>query len=137
MTNATRGMPVQDFEPPGSHVVTVVVDVTRGCLPNAYTPPQDIQPVQYVLGTEPTDVCTEPSSPQPTAVPQVTGMTEDVATATLESYGFQVLVEPQPVDGLTPGTVLSQSPAPGSEAYPGTQIIIVVAEAPGSQTASP
>ncbi len=137
MTNATRGMPVQDFEPPGSRVVTVVVDVTRGCLPNAFTPPQDIQPVQYVLGTEPSEVCTEPSSPQPTEVPQVTGLTEDVARATLESYGFQVLVEAQPVEGLPAGSVLSQSPAPGSQAYPGAQIIIVVAQGTGSQSAPP
>jgi membrane peptidoglycan carboxypeptidase len=137
MTNATRGMPVQGFEPPGSRVVTVVVDATRACLPNAFTPPQDIQPVQYVVGTEPTQVCTEPSSPQPSEVPQVTGMTEDVATAALESYGFQVLEEAQPVDGIPAGTVLSQSPAPGSPAYPGAQIIIVVAVAPGSPSPFP
>jgi beta-lactam-binding protein with PASTA domain len=93
--------------------------------------------VQYVLGTEPTQVCTEPSSPQPAEVPQVTGMTEDVATAALESYGFQVLEEAQPVDGIPAGTVLSQSPAPGSPAYPGAQIIIVVAVAPGSPSPFP
>jgi penicillin-binding protein 1A len=137
MTNATRGMPVQDFQPPGSRFVTVVVDVTQGCLPNAYTPPQDIQPVQYALGTEPTEVCTEPSSPQPNEVPQVTGLTEDVARATLESYGFQVLVEAQPVDGFPADIVLSQSPASGSPAYPGDTVIIVVAQAPGTAAPSP
>jgi len=43
-------------------------------------------------------------------------------------------VEPQPVDGIAPGTVLSQSPASASTAYPGDNVIIVVAEQPATVT---
>ena len=110
--------------------MTVVVDVTRGCLPNRFTPPQDVQPVQYVIGTEPTTVCTEPDSPQPVDVPQVVGMLEDQARAMIESFGFRVVVEPIQAQDLAPGTVLSQSPPSGSQAYPGTTVIIVVVADP-------
>ncbi len=132
MTNATKKLPPVDFVSPDSHFVTVVVDVTRGCLPNRYTPPQDVQPVQYVIGTEPTTVCTEPSSPQQVPVPEVSGMNEDQARAALESYGFRVLVEPVQADGIAPGTVLSESPPPGALAYPGDTIIIVVVADPST-----
>jgi penicillin-binding protein 1A len=132
MTNATRDLPPLDFTTPEAHYVTVVVDVTRGCLPNRYTPPQDIQPVQYVTGTEPTTICTEPDSPQQVGLPQVVGMVEDQARATLESYGFRVVVEPIQAQGLPPSTVLSQSPASGSQAYPGDTVIIVVVADPAS-----
>jgi penicillin-binding protein 1A len=131
MTAATAKTPPLDFTPPNSHFITVVVDVTRGCLPNQYTPPQDVQPVQYVVGTQPTTVCTEPDSPQKVPVPGVSNMTEDQARATLESYGFRVLIEPVPGDGsLPPGTVLSQSPPPDALAYPGDTIIVVVVADP-------
>jgi hypothetical protein len=130
MTAATAKTPALDFTPPNSHFVTVVVDVTRGCLPNQYTPPEDVQPVQYVIGTQPTAVCTEPDSPQKVPVPSVSNMTEDQARATLESYGFRVLIEPVPGDGLPPGTVLSQSPPPDALAYPGDTIIVVVVADP-------
>ncbi len=126
MVNATKDMPVLDFTSPSAKYVTVVIDVTRGCLPNQYTPPQDVQPIRYVAGTEPTAVCTEPDSPQEVAVPQVTGMAEDQARAALESYGFRVVAEPVQAPGMVPGTVLSQSPASGSQAYPGETVIIVV-----------
>jgi membrane peptidoglycan carboxypeptidase len=126
MLNATKGMPVLDFTAPSSRYVTVVVDVTRGCLPNRYTPPQDVQPVRYVAGTEPTSVCTEPDSPQEVAVPQVTGLSEERARAALEGYGFRVVVEPVQGQGLDAGTVLSQSPPSGAQAFPGDTVIIVV-----------
>jgi beta-lactam-binding protein with PASTA domain len=110
--------------------VTVVVDVTQGCLPNQYTPPQNVQPVDYITGTEPTTVCTEPDSPQQVEIPQVVGLDEEHALAMLESYGFRVIVQPVQAEGLTPGTVLSQAPPSGSQAYPGENVIIVVVALP-------
>ena len=130
MTNALRGLPVEDFQPPEAHYLTVAVDVKRGCLPNQFTPPQDVQSVRFVVGTQPTNVCDEPTSPQQSAIPSVVGMDEEQARATLESFGFAVLVEPQTVVGLAPGTVLSQAPPSGELAYPGDSVIIVVAQAP-------
>jgi beta-lactam-binding protein with PASTA domain len=59
-------------------------------------------------------------------------MVEDQARATLESYGFRVVVEPIQAQGLPPSTVLSQSPASGSQAYPGDTVIIVVVADPAS-----
>ena len=41
-------------------------------------------------------------------------------------------MEPRDTPGLTAGTVLSQSPAPSSQAYPGDTVIIVVAGMEGA-----
>ena len=50
---------------PAVEYVTLRVDVTQGCLANPYTPPRDIDVLQYVAGAEPTlEVCTQPTSYQ-------------------------------------------------------------------------
>jgi penicillin-binding protein 1A len=142
MTNATADLPPLGFPQPDTRFVTVAVDVTRGCLPNEFTPPQEIQSVRFIAGSEPTVRCTEPTSPQQVPIPSVVGLSQDDAITLLESYGLVALVEPQEVSGLTPGTVLSQSPGSSTPAYPGNTVIIVVAVAPavppgGSPTPGP
>ena len=64
MLEASRGLPVMEFPNPDVGFVSVAVDATQEpyCLPNPFTLPQNIQTLQFIAGTEPTKVCTSPSS---------------------------------------------------------------------------
>ncbi len=92
MLAATEGWPVKEFgTAPNVDVVTLRVDVTQGCLANPYTPPGDIDVLQFPAGAEPTlEVCTEPSSYQLLVVPSVIGMERQAAISALHNAGFTV-----------------------------------------------
>lgn len=130
MFNATRNMPVRDFpEPPGGvEYVTVRIDITQGCVANPYTPPANIRTMRFIEGTEPTEVCTEPTSYQYLTVPSVIGMTEEEAASALRAAGFDVAVELVSSDQPA-GTVVAQDPAPGERALQTSTVTISVAEA--------
>ena len=66
MLEASRGLPSMEFPNPDVGSVSVTVDATQEpyCLPNPFTLPQNIQTLQFIAGTEPTKVCTSPSSLQ-------------------------------------------------------------------------
>ena len=61
-------------------------------------------------------------------VPSVVGQTSDDAQATLRGAGFGVSVTQEESATATPGTVISQNPAGGSEADRGSTVAIVVAK---------
>ena len=69
------------------------------------------------------------SGPKQVAVPDVVGLTKSEAQQTLGNQGFQFTSTEQGSDTVDPGTVLSQSPAAGAKAAPGSTIAIVVARA--------
>ena len=70
------------------------------------------------------------SRPSATTVPDVTGMDEAEARATLEGAGFTVNVTEEPTRRRRrDGRVLSQNPEGGSQAPAGSQVTIVVARA--------
>ena len=66
MEKAAVDLPVREFPTPDVNYVAVAVDVTQNpyCLPNQYTLPQNIQTLEFIAGTEPTQTCTEPTSLQ-------------------------------------------------------------------------
>ena len=130
MVNATRNMPVREFPSVigGVEYVTVEVDVTQGCLANPYTPPGNINTMQFIEGTAPTKVCREPTSYQLLAVPSVIGMRQSEAVGMLRSAGFNVAVELVPSEQPT-GTVVAQDPGGGEAAQQTTTVTISVAEA--------
>jgi beta-lactam-binding protein with PASTA domain len=103
----------------------VAVDVTRGCLPNQWTLPQDIRVIQYFGGTQPFARCVEPRDPQVIPVPSVVGMDEEQAVALLKSYGFVVSVSVEDAVGVA-GRVVSQDPGAGTRALQGTTVTLVV-----------
>ncbi len=71
--------------------MTLRVDVTQGCLANPFTPPEDIDVLQYVAGSEPTlAVCTQPTEYQQLVVPSVIGLDRAAAVSRLHSAGFGV-----------------------------------------------
>ncbi len=63
-------------------------------------------------------------------VPDVTNETQSAATANLKSAGFTVSASTQSSTTVTPGTVISQNPAGGSSAASGSNVNLVIAQAP-------
>jgi serine/threonine-protein kinase len=61
-------------------------------------------------------------------IPGVVGESVTKAKATLKRAGFQVGKVTQQVSSQPKGTILSQSPAAGSSAYPGRAVALVVAK---------
>jgi penicillin-binding protein 1A len=127
MVRAVQGLPAPDFPRPQFGYITVKIDFTRGCLPNQFTPPQVIREVRYPAGTQPRERCTEPKEPQLLPVPSVVGLSLEEAQATLQANGFGSSVNEEYAPGQAPGSVLSQDPGPGQDAYMGTAIDLVVA----------
>jgi membrane peptidoglycan carboxypeptidase len=129
MSKATKGMKVRTFPQPTSQYVTVLIDTSRNCLPNQFTPPYVIQPVTYLAGTQPTRRCTEPTSYQMLSVPSVVGLSQDEATSLLRNTGFNVApiarYSNQPV-----GTVVEQSPVAGTQAVQSSTVTISVSAGP-------
>ena len=129
MLAATEAMPAKEFGvAPNVDDVTLRVDVTRGCLANPYTPPQDIDVLQYPAGSEPAyEVCTEPSSYQLLVVPSVIGLQRQAAISTLHSAGFTVAMVLVASDQPS-GTVIAQDPGGGSRLIQTGTVTITVAE---------
>jgi beta-lactam-binding protein with PASTA domain len=102
--------------------------VTRGCLANPYTPPQDIDVLQYPAGSEPTyEVCTEPSSYQLLVVPSVIGLGRQAAVSALHSAGFMIATVLAPSNQPS-GTVIAQDPGGGSRLIQTGTVTITVAK---------
>ncbi len=129
MYNATKNMPIRDFPQPSGGVdyVTVKIDVTQGCVANQFTPPGNIQTLQFIAGTEPTKICREPTAYQYLMVPSVIGMKQNEAVSVLRGAGFNVAVELVPSDQPS-GTVVAQEPDAGTQAQQTSTVTISVAE---------
>jgi penicillin-binding protein 1A len=102
-----------DFPAPHSSVITVEVDVSRGCLPNDYTPPGVIEERTYLAGTEPTVECEEPAGPALVTVPDVTGLSLAEAEDALAEAGFSGVERSRYAPEAEPGAVVDQTPRAG------------------------
>jgi eukaryotic-like serine/threonine-protein kinase len=69
------------------------------------------------------------SGPKQVGVPDVVGLTKQEAQQTLGNQGFQFTSTEQGSDSADPGTVLSQTPAAGAKAAPGSAVALVIARA--------
>ena len=134
MTKATKGMPVEQFEKPRSTYVTVVVDVTRGCVLPEGMWADNVKTVTFVAGTQPKKcraddgVALLPGSTGPqSGVPSVVGMPLPKATALLAKRGFSTSSTAEYHPYYADGTVIRQMPAAGSSAEPGSVVALVVA----------
>jgi membrane peptidoglycan carboxypeptidase len=139
MLEASRGLPVMAFPNPEVGFVSVSVDASQepNCLPNPFTLPQNIQTLQFIEGTEPTKVCTSPSSLQEVLVPSTIGSAETTAIEALTQSGFYVEVSTAP-STQPKGTVLAQTPAAGTQAFQTTTVTITVSSTePEELAASP
>lgn len=113
-----RHLTLRPFAVPEGERVRVVIDKTRGCLPNPNTPPALIAEVDFPLGQAPTRVCVEPKTPDTITVPNVVGLKADVARQRLEGAGLIVEVVTQQNESVPPGVVFQQSPRPGTQPAP-------------------
>ena len=131
MQKATATLPPDAFPTPEVHYVTVAVDVTQepACLPNEFTPPNHIESLNYVAGTEPRQTCTTPTSLQSVLVPSVIGLDEARATAALTQAGFYVKTVAQE-STQPPGTVIYQDPAAGTSKQQTSTVTITLARPP-------
>ncbi len=129
MEKAAVDFPVREFPTPEVNYVAVAVDVTQNpyCLPNQYTLPQNIQTLEFIAGTEPTQTCTEPTSLQEISVPSVVGLSQAAAMTILADAGFYVKVV-LAVSTQPAGTVISQSPSAGVSAFQTSSVLITVSK---------
>jgi membrane peptidoglycan carboxypeptidase len=127
MLEAARGLPVMEFPNPDVGSVAVAVDATQQpyCLPNQFTLPQNIQTLEFIAETEPTKVCTTPSTLQRVLVPSTIGSSESLAIEGLTEAGFYVEVTTAPSTQPN-GTVILQDPAAGTQAYQTSTVTITV-----------
>lgn len=124
MLRALEGIPASTFPIPEVSVVQVEVDSTRGCLPNPYTPKELIEQQSFIKGTEPTEVCAEPTGPVGTPVPKVVGFPEAEAIRLLDQAGFTVSRQFEPTGVYPPGRVVRQDPEGGNGAPQGSTVTI-------------
>jgi penicillin-binding protein 1A len=139
MLDATRGLPAAPFPNPEVGFVSVTVDASQqpNCLPNPFTLPQNIQTLQFIEGTEPTTICTSPSSLQEVLVPSTIGSSEEIAIEALTQAGFYVDVVTAASTQPT-GTVLAQTPSAGTQAFQTSTVTITVSSTePEGSAASP
>ncbi|HEX5937419.1 MAG TPA: transglycosylase domain-containing protein [Actinomycetota bacterium] len=131
MLEAARGLPVDEFPEPEIGFVSVAVDATQEpyCLPNPFTLPQNIQTMEFLVGTEPRTLCTSPSSLQKVSIPSTIGLTEPLAIEGLTDAGFYVDVRAAPSTQPT-GTVIAQEPSAGTEAFQTSTVTITIAWTP-------
>ena len=69
----------------------------------------------------------------PSTVPDVVGMTQDEAEATLADAGYGVAVNSEPNDEFEEGIVFAQDPEDGTELEEGQTVTIVVSEGPAAE----
>jgi penicillin-binding protein 1A len=139
MLEATAGLPAMAFPNPEVGFVSVSVDAsqTPNCLPNPFTLPQNIETLQFIEGTEPTEMCTSPSSLQEVLVPSTVGSSESIAIEGLTQAGFYVEVKTAP-STQPKGTVIAQVPSAGTEAFQTSTVTITVSSTvPEGSAASP
>lgn len=124
MLSALEGVPASTFPVPQVEVISVDIDVSQGCLPNPYTPKDLIQKQSFIKGTEPTEICKEPTGPVGATVPSVIGYPEDDARRLLEQAGLVVIRQEEPSRLYPPGRVTRQDPSPGSGVSAGSSVTI-------------
>jgi membrane peptidoglycan carboxypeptidase len=129
MLKALDGVPASEFPVPEIARVRVSIDVSRGCLPNPYTPQDLVKTVSFIQGTEPTTTCAEPAGPVVGRVPRVVGYPESQAIKLLEQNGYKVEKKTEFSDLYPPGRVIRQEPEGDLEAQAGSSVTIWISTA--------
>jgi penicillin-binding protein 1A len=131
MLRATANLPPEQFPTPEVRYIDVAVDVTQHpyCLPNEHTLPVDIEVLHFISGTEPSQVCTSPTSDERVIVPSVVGFAANDAKTMLEQSGFYVQIRTE-ASTQPEGTVIYQTPSGGVTQPQTSTITITVARTP-------
>ncbi|MFP5310036.1 MAG: transglycosylase domain-containing protein [Actinomycetes bacterium] len=139
MEPALDGVDPTPFPVPQIDLQVVEVDATRDCLPNPYTPADVIELREYLPGTAPTELCTEPTGPPVDDVPDVVGLPLDTARSLLAAQGFPIVERPIAATLYPPGFVARQRPGPGGSTSPddGNAVVLWVTVTSRTRVAVP
>ena len=134
---ALAGVPPRDFAVSAGALVNVTVDISRGCLPNAWTPPLLKAPRSYVRGSEPTDICAQPTRPDLAPAPAFVGLGRDAAAQIATDAELTLAFVAVYGTGLPSGQVLDQSPRPGTQLRAAATVTLRVVGTAGGPTVVP
>ena len=134
---ALASVPPRDFDVTTASLVEVIVDVSRGCLPNPWTPVALKLPRKYVKGVEPTEICAEPHRPDLVPTPAFVGLGKDTATEVASVAEIKPTFVGVYGTGLPVGQVLTQSPGAGTPVRAGATVTLRVVGTPGGPTLVP
>jgi len=123
MHEALQDIPPSEFTAPKEEVVRLRVCLESNLLATKYCPRTKRK--SFIKGTEPTKYCDIHRAFETVSVPNVIGMTTGQAASVLHQAGFAVAMSTQPSE-VPQDQVISQSPAPDSQAEKGTVVTIVV-----------
>ncbi|MBA2427670.1 MAG: transglycosylase domain-containing protein [Actinobacteria bacterium] len=138
MLRALADVPPRAFAVPSSGITTALVDTRNGCLAGSFTPLDERAEAVFATGTAPAQSCLEPGDR--IRVPSLRGLSVDAAVARLYSLGLAPSVQAEPSEAGRPGSVIGQSPAPGTPLAKGSLVTVVIARKPEPEptpTASP
>lgn len=132
MLQALANVPVSNFKRPESGVSTLRVCADmEGFRANNYCPPDQVNSMVFAKGTPSyMKECDRDKAPPNVKVPNVVGMATDEAQSNLTSLGFNVNINQQASSNVPSGQVISQSPAEGTDAPPGSTVDLVVSSGP-------
>ncbi|MDQ1712625.1 MAG: penicillin-binding protein [Frankiaceae bacterium] len=127
--SALLRLPNTAFVTPEGAAVSVRMDRYQGCVANRWTPEAWVERRTFEGGSEPKNVCADPTGPAATVVPTLLGSDSAFAAEQLGHAGF--LVRTVKVYDLryAPGAVVGQQPAAGATVAPGATVTLSVATA--------
>jgi penicillin-binding protein 1A len=134
---ALAAVPPNDFAVTADALVSTVVDVSRRCLPNDWTPAALKQPRTFVKGTEPTEICAEPHRPDLVPAPALSGLARETAAEVAAAAELQLVFVEVYGTGDPAGLVLDQSPRPGTPLRSGATVSVRVVGSVGGPTVVP
>ena len=135
--SALAGVPPRDFAVTRDSLVQLIVDSSRRCLPNDWTPTLLRLPRTYVKGTQPTKVCTEPGRPALVPAPSFDGLDQGAARPVAAVAEVSLAYTGVYGTGLPVGQIFGQNPAAGTPVRAGAVITLRIAGAPGGPTTVP
>ncbi|HEU0129784.1 MAG TPA: transglycosylase domain-containing protein [Mycobacteriales bacterium] len=120
-------LPNAPFVTPEGAAVSVALDRHHGCVANRWTPEAWIERRTFSGGSEPKNVCADPTGPPAEVVPTLLGSALDYAQRELAHAGL--LVKTVEVYDLRypAGAVVGQQPAAGAPVAPGGTVTLSVA----------
>jgi len=137
MSKALSGVKASNFERPKGGLSYIKVDTTDGIdmLANEFCPEENVKYMIIAKGTSPNlPKCDRHEAPPNVKVPNVIGMSLDVAEQTLTDLGFIINISYSPSKVVPKDQVVAQSPGEGSEIAQGSGVEIAVSSGPSQIT---
>ncbi len=135
MSKALNGVKATNFDRPTGGLSYIKVDTTDGIdmLANEFCPEENVKYMLIAKGTSPNlPECDRHNAPPNVPVPNVVGMSLDVAQQALTDLGFIVSINYSPSSIVPKDQVVAQSPGEGSEIAQGSGVELAVSSGPSN-----